>query len=459
LNTLQLNRDKVEKERLDQEPFFKRELTFERICLSRPMNYVVMTFKVIGTITSVQLKQALSKLTQKHFFLKTKIVLDEDGIAYLISEYTPDFQISSLEIYDESGWMKEVEKYHMSLIEVFSGPLIRFCLIYFQNITYLVINSHHSISDGISLLNLGKDILKAISNEIESSKGLIPPIIDEKFIGKKFGTPINRFLLKIINRLWKWHNPRFRLTAEKLRELHSKYWEMNSRCKFYAWDLNMSQTAEFTKRCKQEHVTVHSGLATALLLAQLKVMGDLKPYFRLFHMPINLRNKFNPPISEVLSFFALSIIISHKLSLNRSFWENARSLHALIRKHMASTKFWKLFTVNLFDPNLLDSIYFQRYGLFHDKLSKILAQKMIPDDMVASLALTNLGLVKFDSEIGHFKIDAVYGPSVYVDILEKIFSVCTINGKMCFTLTFEEKGIANDTIISIINNIMDFLTE
>ena len=52
---------------------------------------------------------------------------------------------------------------------------------------------------------------------------------------------------------------------------------------------------------------------------------------------------------------------------------------------------------------------------------------MIPNEFVASLALTNLGIVNFNSNVGKFKIEAIYGPSVYSDILEKVFSVCTIN--------------------------------
>lgn len=428
-----------------------RKLTTERIYLSRPMTYVVMVFQVTGHISMEELKMALDRLTAKHRLLRVKIIIDESGNAYFSPKDVPEFQIDCITTTNDDEWKKQVEKLHMNLIDIFTGPLIRFSLIYNREKTYLIINSHHSISDGISLLYFGRDILEVIEAHNCSFQEDLPPIIDEKSVGKRFGTPLNRFLLKIVNKKWMDSMGDFRITRDLLNKIHVSYWSQKSHCRVLTWELNEKNTDQFIKKCKQEYVTVHTGIATALLLAQLRIMEDRKSYLNRFHMPVNIRNKLKVPVSNNLSFFALSIILKHKLRLNLPFWENARLLHKMIQKRFQKSKFWRLFTINLFDPNLLDSVYFQKYSLINNKYSKLLEKKMIPNEFVASLALTNLGIVNFNSNVGKFKIEAIYGPSVYSDILEKVFSVCTFNNKMFFTLTFEEKNVSTKLIEQIID--------
>ena len=122
MNVLNEDINKVINEISISDGEFSRELTIERIYLSRPMTYAIIAFNVNELISAEQLQIALSKLVIKHRFLKVKIVLDDNGKAYFTPKNVPDHEIKTQSINVVSEWTKEIENQHMALFDVFSGP-------------------------------------------------------------------------------------------------------------------------------------------------------------------------------------------------------------------------------------------------------------------------------------------------------------------------------------------------
>lgn len=56
-------------------------------------------------------------------------------------------------------------------------------------------------------------------------------------------------------------------------------------------------------------------------------------------------------------------------------------------------------------------------------------------------SITNVGRLAIPTEYRELKLDRVYGPAVYSDVNEKLIGVITIDNKMAFAMTYNEKSI------------------
>jgi NRPS condensation-like uncharacterized protein len=166
------------------------------------------------------------------------------------------------------------------------------------------------------------------------------------------------------------------------------------------------------------------------------------------------------PVGEAFGFYAQTLILTLQSDHAESFWELARNHNQAIHSVIQDKKcIFNLFTVSKLDPNLLDSTYYTKYGMFSNKWSTLVTKQMRINDIIADLSITNIGKLDFPAKVGDFSIEALYGPSVYSDILNCIVGVTTLGGKMNIIITFNEKLIAKKKVLKIKNLFIDGLRE
>jgi NRPS condensation-like uncharacterized protein len=416
-----------------------------------------MVARILGSISIDRFKEIISKLKIKHPLLSSRIIFDEKNIAWLINENVDEIPIIEKIRTKEDDWIEILIKEQKHIFPLQNGPLIRFIVIKGSNSFDLIINCHHAISDGLSIAYLIHDIIYHLSNEEEEIKNsLYPPQINKNTIPLKTSSNLlTKFLIKIVNYFWKKGKTTFGWNDYK--KLTKKFWEHNS-CGIIPWQLSNSQTLKLIDNCKREGVTVNSALCTAFLASKYEIGNENNPINYKIHIPINIRDRLTEPVSKAFGFYAQTLFFDLEYNPNLSFWELTRIFNKKIHSEMYNDKkVFNLSKLELLDPSLLDSTYYQKYDLFSNKWSDRLLKTMGANDLIADLSITNLGKLNFPTKYGKFSLDALYGPSVFCDILETIVGVSTIGNKMNFIITFNEKYNQKNLIIKMKKVAMAYL--
>lgn len=417
--------------------------------MGRPSNYAIMVARVQGSISIEKLKMILNQLKLKHPLLNSKIMYDDENNAWLINGKIPEIPlIEKKRAYDEE-WVEVLKKEQTHLFPLHEGPLIRFILLRDPNSFDLIINCHHSISDGLSLAYLIDDILNYLAYHGEKiNPSIYPPQLNKENLPGKakrnFGTKI---IIKILNSFWKRNKTTFSL--EDYCKLNNKYWDIN-RCGILAWQLSMSETSNFISCCKKEKVTVNSALCAAFLTAlnEIKKLNEDSNYK--VHIPINIRDRIKKNVGRAFGFYAQTLNLELKYDVYLSFWNLVRKYNSQIHSEMKDeTSVFNLFKIELINPSLLDSVYYQKYGLFDNKWSKILLKGMGVNELIANFSITNIGKLEIPADYGNYSLEALYGPSVFSDLIEMVVGVSTVGEKMNLIITYNEKNLSKNQIDNI----------
>jgi len=96
-------------------------------------------------------------------------------------------------------------------------------------------------------------------------------------------------------------------------------------------------------------------------------------------------------------------------------------------------------------------MYFSKYGVLEDKFAAFFLRIEGDDRINTNLDIANLGRLDFPRNFGPLQLEAIYGPSQYVDFQEKYLGILTVGGRMYFTFTFDDAIISRDTVEEIID--------
>jgi NRPS condensation-like uncharacterized protein len=423
---------------------FKRRATgAERSMLMIPFN-VVMVSSISGRIDATRLSDVLDRLRTRHALLAVRVVVDDNDVAWFITEGVPEFNLEVVPRENHTQWIKKTEAEFNVSFPFDKGPLSRFILLHSNDVSELIICAHHAVCDGMSLIYLIKDILEHLGEPDSRIKILPdPPVIDNNNVSSPPKIrPIQKGIIKLINKRWVKKNIRF--DHNDMKRLHSVFWEKNKGRKLLTWILSEEMTKTLLSQSRWEKVTVNTALWTAFLAAQYDMQSPLKPYHQRSGMAINTRDKLLVPIGESFGFYASSLTVRLKYNPRKGFWENARNIHKRIRSELEKTELFRMLIADSFSPSLLDSIYFSKYGLITSRISNMLLKMMNFDKISYGYSITNVGKINVPSVYGRLRLDRVYGPAVYSDVNEKLIGVITIGDRISFMMTYNEDNVSTD---------------
>ena len=346
--------------------------------------------KIKGRCSIEQLKQALTHVQQRHLLLQVRIALDEVQQPWFIED-NGNIPLRIVPRKGEKHWQQELEQ-ELNQPFVFSqAPLVRVVLIHSEDVSELIITSHHSISDGMSMLFLIQDILHVLTTpEICNSFWSLPIIpAMEDLVPSKVATKTTS---------WQQKSSLSAKLTDPPTQLSNATVEKKSKI---AADLNFaSLSSEYTSllisRCRQEQTTVHAAICSAFLLA----IAQRNPFekqqaFQCFSA-INIRENLRPAVEGQVGYYAYGTATLSTLTPQGHMWEIARSFKQQLNQGAAPEKVFE------------DMLNNQKWNTSNSDHTRI--KQAISEYLDRCLMVSNLGPVKFSSQFGKLQLQEIYGP-------------------------------------------------
>ncbi|MBD3583562.1 condensation domain-containing protein [Flavobacterium selenitireducens] len=341
-------------------------------------------------------ESALEKVQRRHPNLSVRITSDASAGTVLEHVESTPIPLRVVDVPDDYRWEAEVEKELAIRFDTSKSPLIRAVLVQKPQHTVLILVGHHAIADGTSINYLFRDILNAIT-------GIDLPLMqpqksnDETLGFAEYdgvGDPSDLHLKADDNKTF----------APKIASLR----------------LSPSLTKSIIDKSRQEKTTVHAAICAAVLIASRKMRADWT-------------DKKIELISPICSRRALGLDDNYGLNIT------THPVHFEGEQHLPFWDIARLAKAGLAGTDTAEHV--QNYiGFFRDltfktpdlrEVVEILKQAFNQEIMV-----TNLGRVKYDTDFGALRLNALYGPMVRSGKgKEQTVGVITSNGSLCLTNT------------------------
>ncbi|MFC1651167.1 condensation domain-containing protein [Candidatus Latescibacterota bacterium] len=420
---------------------FKKEIKgVPRMHIRIPNANVVMYGVLETTVSKDDLEKTVLYLSDKHKLLNCHIETDKENKVWYVIDNKLLPEVNTL----KSKNINEIlinELKHRFDFE--NGPLIRFTLLN-QTETTLIINCHHAICDGMSLVYLFKDIVRKLSGKDVKIDQKTPVFLEPKNIPQRVGNPISRFYISSINK--KWSKKTISFSNQSYQEMHNNFWK-EYKPQIIPFKFSKEETANIVSQCKQNNVSVNTGLVTAFLHAEKQLFGQ-KDYSSKVIITDNLRTHLKDQPGESMGCFISTVRPNLEYSDKKSFWENAQIFHKKIKRLLEKDLF-KNQVVGLFTPIFLDVMMLNSFGQREDKPVKKLLKKAGMNKLNSTFTIANLGPIETADNPKKLKIKALFGPMAVSNAMEKYISVLTINNELHFSICFNENIVNQESILKM----------
>jgi hypothetical protein len=421
---------------------FKKEIKgAPRIHLRLPNANVVLYGVFDTTVSKDALEKAVLFLSDKHKLLNCHIETDEENKVWFVIDKKLSPEINTLKSKNINEIIKNELKHRFDFEK---GPLIRFTLLN-QTETTLIINCHHAICDGLSLMYLFKDITKILSGKNIKIKQKMPVFLEPKNIPQRLGNPISRLFISLINK--KWRKETISFSNQLHQEMHTKFWK-EYKLQIIPFKFSKEETANIVSQCKQNNVSVNTGLVTAFLYAE-KQLFEQKDYSSKVIITDNLRTHLKNQPGESMGFFISTLRPNLEYSEKKTFWENAQIFHKKI-KRLLEKELFKNQLIGLFSPKFLDVMMLNYSGQRDDMLAKKLLKTAGMYKLNSTFTIANLGILEIADNLEKLKVKTLFGPMAISNAMEKYIGVLTINNELHFSICFNENIINQESILKII---------
>ena len=380
-------------------------------------NHFSLVANVAGSLDGDRFADALAAVQRRHPLLNVAIGRDEEGLLAFVRRPQPSRPIPlTIKPYHSTTWEAELGREAGARIRSDHCPLVRALVLSGRDQSDIILTIHHCIADGLALVFLMRDLLRAVQGG--ASPGLLDiPLAEEDgyrlhrqpLMGGTARTETETRAAGDSNS----SEPGAVPLDWSYRPLHPA-----SLPHVLSHRLSKDQTDRLLRAIRREGVTVHSALTAALVLAgHTASPGWRRPSVRVF-TPINLRGALHSGEGVVVALGAGAVSV------------NASSASTL----------WDLARVARSDLAMFRTIdgEFVVAKLLGDMASSDPAA--VPQFTVTSmgydLMITNPGNVHFDLSAGALSVTGMWGPSVLFGLEnEQSVSILTFDGRLTLTHT------------------------
>ncbi len=113
------------------------------------------------------------------------------------------------------------------------------------------------------------------------------------------------------------------------QKMHTKFWK-EYKLQIIPFKFSKEETANIVSQCKQNNISVNTGLVTAFLYAE-KQLFEQKDYSGKIIVTDNLRTHLKNQPGESMGFFISTLRPNLEYSEKKTFWANAQIFHKKIR--------------------------------------------------------------------------------------------------------------------------------
>jgi hypothetical protein len=270
-------------------------------------NHFSVAASIIGAIGLDDLKAALVKLQLRHPVLRAAISeASGSEIAFRFSSDTV-IPLTVVERTTAHQWREEIANQGSIPFNTQAAPLFRVTMIHGEEQSDIVLTIHHSVTDGMGLFYLLRDLIGVLSGE-ELQLLPIAPSIEQLRLDTMLVDPIPEQLSQPPG-----PSMPYRLAHDNQAQIDSL-------------SLTTDETTRIVAVCRQKGVTVHSALTAALVLAgQAENREWGTGPVRVF-TPINIRRSHG--IGESLTVALGAGVIKISSGATRDVWDVARGAMA-----------------------------------------------------------------------------------------------------------------------------------
>ncbi len=407
-----------------------------------PINFV-LTARIQGQFTMMELRDALEKARQKQPLLAVRVVDGDNGRFHFCPPDNPQLSIRLVSRASDSAWEREVEQEIKTLFDWRTGPLVRLVWVQGEAVSELLLVCHHGIADGLSALYVLHDIMQFLgkpdtpvvplsmlpaAEEILPAAVLRKPAMRTKITLARGGLK----LLPLLNRFKKQNT-----ASDFPSEPPDLAFQMIS------WMLDEVETTAVIQRAKQENTTVHGALGAAFLKTFAMREGEKTGWQRKLSNPVSIRKHLAPPVGEDFGLFIALVETAVICQPERDFWEIAQEIkQKLARDSVAEKVLFPFAMAQYLEPN---GPGLELLGDFNN--------------ISYDLSITNLGRFNFPVSYSGLELQAIFGPVVTTTANERILGVTTVGGKLCFTFVFQPKDMTLAQAEEIKAQAMAFLVD
>jgi hypothetical protein len=277
---------------------------------------LVLAVRLEGRFEAARLRLALSLVQRKHPALRTLLREEPDGL-YYEADSAPEIPLRIVPRATEEDYRQECQA-ELNTAFPSDQPLLRAVWLRSDPESALLFTTSHRICDGISVLTIVREVLRAL----HSDDLLVPyePVTRRDIIGdyqpphpwkRKVAALLTNGLLRLI--------PESRRVPDN-QEHH------------FEWSTGRELLVALKQRCKEEHVSIHAALLVALDRALLATFGNGK-LPKWIENPVDMRRRGFPALKSDTVFFSggnFKVRTGH--APDAEFWTRARTIHEQIRR-------------------------------------------------------------------------------------------------------------------------------
>lgn len=433
------------------------DLTFERSFLpARSSNIKIITY-VDGVINENLFHEAVSKLAIKHPYLRSKIVMREDGTTYLTTEggKKPKSVVvqgnSNVDVFD-AIYQEDLQPSNWE-----TDPTSRFILIKgVSGSDIIVAYVHHVIADGRSVIFVMKHLLEIIADPSRKIEVLIPiSLVKNAPVDVKI-SEIQRSQVEKMNEAWSKQKVRF--GVEDFMKASQRKYALGPDI-YVDCALTEAETIALRNKSREYGVSVNAVLLAAILIA--KNNEEREPSPNKLGFAVDIRNRLTKDSGEACNLLASGAIIDPEYKENIPFWDlaidiNAKSLVALESNQIL---FISRMMSQLMDPTLNDAIYMFQQG---DWEGTPLIKQMAGYGAPVGAVITNLGGMQLPAEYkgkNPIKLnDAIFYPPIGIDKVIEL-GASSLLGKLHIVTQSPQNAANRELKEKVILKIIDILQE
>ncbi len=360
--------------------------------------HFALAAEVHGKTTIEDWRSALDAVQRRHPLLSVCIEKSEGHAPRFLQVPGASIPLRIVQGEDAlSQWESEMEREMSQPVEPQEAPLIRATLLHGSDRAVCILVAHHAIADGISVTYLIRDLLQALSGQ--ALEPLPVPPTHEEFLGitASEASPVisggDGAMPSVppeTYRMWDGSPP----LIKKLR-------------------LTTALTATLRDRARQEETTVHGALSVALAFAASEISGGAAQGAVRICSPIDTRDLLGLG-GECVPVTGMAVIPIEK-HRGDAFWSLARRAKG-----------------DLAPARSREGLVAAQSGMHQAVINGIDVQGVagfLAAVFAHDIMLSNLGQIRFETQIGALRLEAVWGPAILMGFAgAQTVGVTTVNG-------------------------------
>lgn len=290
-----------------------------------------IAWKIKGCIDGVELESILRQLVDRHESFRTSFHFEKDRIKqFIAAEADIDLEVISCE--EDQTAIDQAIQNSIRAFDLSQAPLLRCTLITIRpDLSFLVVDVHHIICDGISQVQLLADMLQLWRQEA------LPPLIlqykdfsewEHTFRNTEDYLAQREFWL----RSFEGDLPVMRLPLRSTAPEQQAFSGANAN-----FVIDLTEIATLTTFFQQENITAFAGFYSLflLLLAELTGEEDLI-------VGINTSGRVQEKLEGVIGMFVKTLPIRYRIDLEQSFPQFTRS----VQQHLVAAQSNQLYDLS-----------------------------------------------------------------------------------------------------------------